>query len=288
MVTTFLTFEDYRQSALTLDDLRLKKQCVEAMQLLDVLQDLHFVAETLGLPKCPLINLENLLLQDEWVKLVSAEYKQFGYYFYISEGVILKTRKEIPFLIIDSTYVENKHYFFDGENVQIELKPKDYQKWADPQYNLKSRVTIRLPRDDVIIKERKDRIIKLGYANHPAARMWLTYENSLISYLNAHLDEYFSREGKHMNIPRYEIDLNKSTEQPWWLRNDLIISNRASLLRKQNSFYKQLFEVEPKYHNLGYIWPAKLSKELAFKLINDIFDPDMFAPVAEVYRDVEI
>jgi len=128
-------------------------------------------------------------------------------------------------------------------------------------------------------------VIKLGYANHPAARMWLTYENSLILYLNSHLDEYKIRTGKDMNIPRYTV---QSEERPWWITRDLMISHKASLLRKMNNFYRNIFEVEEKYHNHGYIWPSMLSESLANDLINDVFNPGLFAPVAEAYRDVTI
>jgi hypothetical protein len=284
MVTTFLTTEDYHQSAQTLDDLRLKKQCVEAYQLLNVLDDLHLVANKLHLPTCPAVNTQNLIQQEQWVKLVWNEYKRINYYYYFCDRKLMKCDRSTEFFTIDKTYVLDKHFFinkrFDGEDgedeVTVLISPADYRKCFDPNYRGRSRVERTFLRGDILIKDHGDRLIKLGYANHPAARMWLTYEESLIAYLNAHLDEYYRRNGKDMNIPRYRV---KDEVRPWWIKRDLLLSHQASLIRKQRSYYENIFTIPDIYHTLGYIWPSMFSAELANDLVNEKFNSDLFSPI---------
>jgi hypothetical protein len=278
MVTTFITRESYDDSAKDLDNLRLKKQCVEAFQLLYVLDDLHYIARKFNMEKCPPVDLNNLHLQDQWVKKVWDKYRDVNFYFYISEKNIYTAPKDKNFFMLDSTYKKDKHYFIAEDQVKVLVKAADYRRIFDQQniIDLRGRVTMFFHRTDVIIKELGDRVIKLGYANHPAARMWLTYENSLVAYLNAHLREYYIRNSKHMNIPYFDPS---DEVRPWWIRRDLIFSHRASLIRKFKEHYQPIFSDLPvEYFELGYIWPSSFNKEKAEYLVNDIFDKILFSP----------
>jgi len=277
MVVTFLTSTNYSESAENLDDSRLRKQCVEAFQILNVLNDLHLIAERLNLPKCPDIELPYLYRQENWVKKVWDEYRECAYYYYYSNGILMKSQKNNPFFTLNQTYILNKHYFIvDTDTIKVLMSPADYRKNYDPNYQKRVRVEKYLYREDVIIKEQGDRIIKLGYAHHPATRMWLGYENSLALYLNAHLDEYYKRSGKYMNIPKRFV----WTEiRPWWIKDQLINSHKASLLRKNNDYYKEIFEIDEKYLTLGYVWPFSLTEIMIEELFEDRFHKRLFADV---------
>lgn len=276
MVTTFLTHEDYSKSAKSLDDLRLKKQCVEAFQLLNVLDDLHEIAKILNLIECPKVDIKDLSKQERWVKLVWNEYKKLPFYYYYCYGSLMKCDRNADFFIIDKTYIQNKHFYVEDDIVNVSITPKDYRKYYDKDYRGRARVEKKFFRNEVIIKDHGDRIIKLGYANHPAARMWLTYEDSLIAYINAHLDEYYFRNNKDMNIPRYKVN---NEVRPWWIKRDLIYSHQASLVRKNREYYKDMFILPEIYHRNGYIWPALFNYELAEDLVNEKFNRYHYAPI---------
>jgi len=94
---------------------------------------------------------------------------------------------------------------------------------------------------------------KNGWKNHPAVKMWISYENALALYHNACIREWVKR-GYNNNMtfisPKGEINY------PHWLGNEEFhSSHRQTLLYKNFEWYSQFgWEEEPKYE---YYWPIK-------------------------------
>jgi hypothetical protein len=93
-----------------------------------------------------------------------------------------------------------------------------------------------------------------GWVNHPAAKMWRGYENSLVAYGVAICDEWIRRgykdtcKGKILSYRKSD-----ATDTPRWLGNDSIhASHRSNLLRKDANFYGQYGWTEP--DDLPYDW----------------------------------
>lgn len=134
-----------------------------------------------------------------------------------------------------------------------------------------------------------------GWVNHPAVLMWKGYSNALKYYFNQ-ITNACVRRGFKNNMQLYEfteeqlnnikyqsvqdylqngIPIEASTDKivfPWWFQwKPLIYSHQASLLRKDNKYYKMSFYMFDDYEfdhnelkeylNTGYLWPHKLSKE---------------------------
>ncbi len=93
-----------------------------------------------------------------------------------------------------------------------------------------------------------------GWKNHPAVRMWEGYENALALYMNAMIDEWIER-GYKNTMKRVVIIDYKKVKFPWWFHwKALHDSHKASLNRKDPSFYN--FDVDPIFMSHGYIWPT--------------------------------
>jgi hypothetical protein len=88
--------------------------------------------------------------------------------------------------------------------------------------------------------------------NHPAIRMWRSYESALKLYYNIISSEWIRRGFKH-NMGMFDID-ESSLILPYWLGNENFHSrHRASLLYKNYDWYKQFgWTEEPK---IDYVWP---------------------------------
>lgn len=100
-----------------------------------------------------------------------------------------------------------------------------------------------------------------GWKNHPAVKMWKGYEFALLMYQRAICEEWSSRGFKdtcwlktktiyeqYCPLPNDENKL-----PPWYFDEDLRLSHRSNLVRKDASYYsKQWPDVKD---NLPYIWP---------------------------------
>lgn len=101
-------------------------------------------------------------------------------------------------------------------------------------------------------------LIRGGWPNHPAAKMWKGYEFSLGEYLLAGI-EVLSERGKEYPAVREKIKLAmaqfSNTGNPPWLGNAAFhASHRSNLLRKDFRWYSQFGWTEPT--NLPYVWPG--------------------------------
>ena len=89
-----------------------------------------------------------------------------------------------------------------------------------------------------------------GYSNHPCTRMWYGHINALKYYYNAVLREWIKR-GYNNTMKFYELP--KVIVFPSWFGDEeLHLSHRASLCKKDPEYYIPLFG-ENKF--IDYIWP---------------------------------
>lgn len=90
-----------------------------------------------------------------------------------------------------------------------------------------------------------------GWANHPATKMWMGYEDALKAYGNACICDWIER-GYSNNMPLWEH--GDIVMPPWFGDEDFHKSHQSNLLRKDAEFYGSVFPGVP--DNLPYIWPA--------------------------------
>ncbi len=105
-------------------------------------------------------------------------------------------------------------------------------------------------------------LIRGGWPNHPAAKMWSGHTRALAAYALAGLDELLLR-GKdyphHRATFEQYVQQNPNTGMPWWFGNDAFhLSHRSNLLRKNSEHYRPLFGDIP--DDLPYLWPDNLTK----------------------------
>ena len=115
---------------------------------------------------------------------------------------------------------------------------------------------------------------KRGWVNHPATRSWVNNLDSLKLYFNAIVSEWVAR-GFANNYVLY-TDVSPDVEKPYWVDCPSVhYSHMAQLVQKDNLYYCHAsladkipaellayFDSMPaEYHNHGYIWPYKHSRE---------------------------
>lgn len=100
-------------------------------------------------------------------------------------------------------------------------------------------------------------LIRGGWPNHPASKMWRGHRDQLILYALAGIDELRVR-GREYPVIEQELqtllESEVSTKEPSWLGDDAFhASHRSNLLRKDPVWYGQFGWSEPS--DLPYIWP---------------------------------
>jgi len=102
----------------------------------------------------------------------------------------------------------------------------------------------------------------MGWANHPAVRMWRNYEEALVIYGLAICEEWVSRGYRDMLQDQFlkyydivEDHYSPEVLMPWWLGIDAFHrSHRAALLAKEPKWYSKFgWEEEPA---IDYWWPT--------------------------------
>lgn len=99
-------------------------------------------------------------------------------------------------------------------------------------------------------------LIKGGWPNHPASKIWVNHKKALAKYALAGLDE-LSKRGK--NYPHHILTFQKVFEDSpdtgfpiLWGREDFHLSHQSNLIRKNPSWYISIFgNVRP---DLEYVW----------------------------------
>jgi hypothetical protein len=103
-------------------------------------------------------------------------------------------------------------------------------------------------------------LIKGGWANHPASKMWRGYEHHLALYALAGLRELKRRGHSYPHHKEFfEKQLIKfpDTGPPSWLGNEKFhAAHRSQLLAKDFDWYKQ-FNWSEKPGEINYVWPTK-------------------------------
>lgn len=75
-----------------------------------------------------------------------------------------------------------------------------------------------------------ERLIKMGFCNHPAVEMWYGYEDALKEYINAHIEEWVAR-GYKNTMKTYDV---KAKEHPEWCGwSDIHENHKGALLKKE-------------------------------------------------------
>lgn len=104
---------------------------------------------------------------------------------------------------------------------------------------------------------------RTAWYKHPACKMWIGYENLLIQYYNACIDEWVKR-GKKNNM--IKIEINGEIIYPWWFGWDHFhMSHQSSLIRKHPAFYGPKFNTEKYYLDKGYVWPSHHNEDALSK-----------------------
>ena len=104
----------------------------------------------------------------------------------------------------------------------------------------------------------KDRVIRLGFANHPAVRMWFWHELALQAYINAHIDEFVER-GYNNTMVRYEVP--DEYAKPHWCFDETFHRNHMSALhhkeldRKEKPWYVNMEDFVSAGQFVDYVWP---------------------------------
>ena len=101
-------------------------------------------------------------------------------------------------------------------------------------------------------------LLRGGWPNHPASKMWRGYEDALALYLQIGVMELHDRGKDYSNRPWYlelfEYSHDTVIVMPPWLGDEQFhASHRSNLLRKDPAWYGQFGWTEP--DDLPYIWP---------------------------------
>jgi hypothetical protein len=314
MVNTFVTSQELKKSARNLDLQRLRKQCVEAYQILNILQQLHKISKELEWEKSKSVTKEETtydidrqvelyLKRVEWVKKTRRDYLKLDFRFIEGSNKLskIKTEKLSTMFQLQSNdlyKIENDFvYLWVSKSNKSCLKKLDKLKLLSIDYipyvdengktkRLRNREVYKIKLQHVLFPN--DKVYKLGFSQHAVVKMWIGYETALKYYINVHIKEYLKR-GKNykMNLPRYEINKEKLV-LPWWIKNTklVIYSHRASLLRKENlrkepEWYvkKNKFEkIDDIWKKYGYIWTGSLSKNKYVKYMFEDIQSNKLIP----------
>ena len=103
-------------------------------------------------------------------------------------------------------------------------------------------------------------LLRGGWPNHPASKMWRGYEPALVEYLIQGVLELHKRGKDYHDRPWcYELmqqrDINWHIHRPPWLGDERVhSSHRANLLRKDPVWYGKFGWTEEPQE--GYYWPV--------------------------------
>jgi hypothetical protein len=90
-----------------------------------------------------------------------------------------------------------------------------------------------------------------GWRNHPAVRMWRSFEDALRRYMNATIMEWTGRGYRNTMAL---ADIAGAPEMPPWLGDPAFhAAHRANLLRKDPVYYRRFGWTDAP--TLPYIWP---------------------------------
>lgn len=286
MVNTFIVYytftnnkfiPDYKKSAESLDISRLRKQCVEAKQILNILLSFRKLLKLYEFPKelkfkkfddrtsTPIEIQCSFLERISIIKKIRKIYLDLDFRFAKINNIIYKFPKnKLPFRL----YSKDKYEIIEDCVIVESKKNINYSERVDNK-------TYKIPRDKIILPG--DELYTLGFSQHAIVKMWIGYEDSLKMYINKHIDAYcsrFKKNGESCSISIKKYTLPEKIQHPWWLvfTNAVVMSHRASLLRKEPSHYsknKDFTDIDDVWKTHGYVWTGSLKNE---KSILDLLD----------------
>lgn len=106
--------------------------------------------------------------------------------------------------------------------------------------------------------DEKTSAARIGWANHPAVKMWRGYEGCLASYGEAICREWRRRGYEDTILPRFEtiVDDYGTEPRPPWLGDQAFHrAHRLKLLWKAPATYRRHFSEQPPAEEPDYIWP---------------------------------
>lgn len=288
MVNTFLTHESFSESAENLDTVRLGKQRVEAYQILNILNDLHFLASYYKFPKMPFSDIENeenmdpdkvasrFLERAEWVKRTRKLYLSMPTRLVKMNSGSGFVYREVHKNNLPVVIYKTDSYVIDDDDEKIKCKKAGQKRNPSIEYD----------RKDIVIIDKGEWVFNLGFSQHAVVRMWVGFEESLKRYIRELIKEWVKRGNRNelgkvtsSCIPHSSLEVENVTRtnvSPWWTRYKQIhFSHRASLLRKEmerdeKKWYaakKDFTSIPPVYMKLGYIWTGNLSHTIIAKLL---------------------
>ena len=98
-----------------------------------------------------------------------------------------------------------------------------------------------------------------GWKNHPAVKMWKSYEPYLVGvYLKTIMSEWERRGFNNTKSKIHYAELQskikgKELSKPHWITDELCVAHQSNLLRKNEEHYSKYFS-GPK--DLPYLWPV--------------------------------
>jgi hypothetical protein len=102
--------------------------------------------------------------------------------------------------------------------------------------------------------------LSTGWPHHPATKMWRGYERALLDYTWAMIQEWADRGYanakcmNHYSMLRMALLMHPLVMPPW-LDDQLFISHKSNLLRKNEAHYRPYFGPDIP-NDLPYHWPV--------------------------------
>lgn len=99
-------------------------------------------------------------------------------------------------------------------------------------------------------------LLRGGWLNHPASKMWRNYPRALAKYALAICTESLARGYQANLIGEFFVASKQGGDDYpyWWGDESVHSSHRSNLLRKLPQHYSQFGWTEP--DNLPYVWPG--------------------------------
>lgn len=152
---------------------------------------------------------------------------------------------------------------YDSKTNNFQSFVRDLKKWYTNQpfvyiltdkYDSESKIILSEDKKPTISEEQ--RVVKMGFCNHPIVEMWYGYEDALKEYIDAHIEEWIRR-GYKNTMKSYGV---KSKSRPKWCEWIKFHENHKGALlnkeleREEKPWYqlKEDFVSAPKFED--YIW----------------------------------
>lgn len=306
---------DYTLSASHLDTSRLRKQCLEAYQILMILYHLRFLSHEMGIPleeideTLPITeNIHIFFRNIDRIKTIRRQYLAQPYRYFRKKGEDTFTKvpkDQLPLKLYSSI-----KYYFEGDvclvftnksltTPTVNHTPLDKERHA--KFSKRMKCYFIHSKNVCMVN---DTLITLGFSQHAIIKMWIGYESSLRDYLSSHLSVLQSRNGKMtLPTPDYTYTPPDKIIHPWWITHTpcVMMSHRASLLRKEIAKEEREWYVLDNLFTspalkewmcYGYVWsgtiPLSKALDISSPSITPSLHPSIFADIQVYNTDVNV